>query len=104
MMVYDMSVPSTIFAREDKLDSITVPGSATRKAVNTMNRQPQGSLLPPLGGFMGMSPFIQPTVTAQPRPEPDPDKKGRVCPCCGYEWTGTGENPPKFCPECGSRM
>ena len=104
MMVYDMSVPSTIFAREDRLDSIIVPGSARRKAVNTMNRMPGGGFSPLMGGFMGMGPLAQPTVTAQPRPEPDPEKEGRVCPCCGYDWKGWGENPPKFCPECGTRL
>ena len=111
MIVYDMSVPATVFAREDMLDKISVPGSATRPAVNTMTNT-GGRLLP--GSFMGMGMTPWPDIRTQPAPQPDirPDVKADngpsapeggscICPGCGAKWNAPG---PKFCPECGSRL
>ena len=121
MMVYDMSVPTTVFAREDMLDKIAVPGSAKRPAVNTMTNT---GGMPPAGGFMGMNgfpgmgmipqPSDRPWGIPEPAPQPDMDpdpgaKQGPAvledgstfCPVCG---TKLGPPIPKFCSECGSRI
>ena len=123
MMVYDMSVPTTVFAREDMLDKIRVPGSATRPAVNTMNNTDRPAPINFMGlgmnGFLGMM-MPQPDITAQtpvqpatqPQPDvkPDPDAKNgptvlsdgsTFCPDCG---TKLGAPIPKFCWNCGRRI
>jgi hypothetical protein len=112
MMIFDASTPLSVFAREDMLDKIEVPGSAKGTIVNTMTHVSAppmpGGPYPGLTGFMGMMrPGMMPGANApQPRPEPDkptePKKEGpNFCPCCGYE---VGPNHRKFCPECGSLL
>lgn len=120
MMVYDMSVPSTVFAREDMLDKIEVPGSAKRTPVNTMMHT-GGSMtggLPAMVGFPGMGmmpePGVLPWGTSEPAPQPDVPSDLRAkqgptvledgstfCPVCGAK---LGPPIPKFCSECGSRI
>ena len=121
MMVCDMSMPSTVFARADMLDKIEVPGSAKRAPVNTM-MNPGGMT----GGFLGMGmngnpgmgmmpqPDIRPMGTPEPEPHPAPapdlaakqgptilDDGSTFCPDCGTKL----EAPiPKFCWNCGTRI
>ena len=90
MMVYDMSVPTTVFAREDMLDKIEVPGSATRPAVSTMTHT---------GGGMPQ-PDIQPDPNAADGSTVLSDGS-TFCPECGTKL----EAPiPKFCWNCGRRI
>ena len=123
LIVYDMSVPTTVFAREDMLDKIVVPGSAKRPAVNTMTNQGGGmfSGFTGLGGFIGMGMQPQPPAGpmqpgTQPEPQPQPDFRpdpnanqgptvledgSTFCPDCGTKL----EAPiPKFCWNCGHRI
>ena len=117
MMVFDMSMPSTVFARADMLDKIEVPGSAKRAPVNTMMNN--GGMT---GGFFGMGmngspgmgmmpqPSIHPMGTSGPEPQPSPypaakqgptilDDGSTFCPDCGTKL----EAPiPKFCWNCGA--
>lgn len=106
MMVTDMSMPSTVFARKDMLDKIEVPGSALRAPENTMMCRgpaapigfmgPMGSMNP-LGSF---GPMMGPANPVEPLQKPQPSKEGGTfCPACG---TGLQEPLPRFCPECGS--
>ena len=106
MIVYDMSVPSTVFAREDMLDKIEVPGSAKRTPVNTMMKTDGGRP----GGFFGLGSFFGMGMMPQPDIKPDPAAKNgpavpadgsTFCPVCGVKF---GTPIPKFCPECGSRI
>ena len=108
MMVCDMSMPSTVFARADMLDKIEVPGSAKRAPVNSMMNN--GGMT---GGFFGMGMMPQPSVhpigTPEPEPQPSPypaakqgptilDDGSTFCPDCGTKL----EAPiPKFCWNCG---
>ena len=117
MMVCDMSMPTTVFAREDMLDKIIVPGSAKRPAVNTMMNRGGGMMsgFTGMNGFLGMGMMPQNTVRpAQPEPQPDsrPDPNASqgptvledgstFCPDCGAKI----EAPiPKFCWNCGHRI
>ncbi len=117
MMVCDMSMPSTVFAREDMLDKIEVPGSAKRAPVNTMMNtggMTGGFFGMGMNGFPGMGMMPQPTVrpmgTPEPHPAPDPaakqgpivlDDGSTFCPECG---TKLGPPIPKFCSNCGCRI
>ena len=117
MMVCDMSMPTTVFAREDMLDKIIVPGSAKRPAVNTMTNQGGGMMtgFTGLNGFLGMGMGMQPQPAvppAQPEPQLQPhsnasqgptilDDGSTFCPECGTKL----EAPiPKFCWNCGHRI
>ncbi|MBP5730710.1 MAG: hypothetical protein J6X19_05855, partial [Clostridia bacterium] len=90
MMIFDASTPLSVFAREDMLDKIEVPGSAKGTIVNTMmhtSAPPMGGPYPGQTGFIGkMNPGMMPGANApQPRPEPDkptePKKEGpNFCP------------------------
>lgn len=108
MMVTDMSMPSTVFARKDMLDKIEVPGSALRAPINTMMYRepaapigfmgPMGSMNP-LGSF---GPMMGPANPAEPLQKPEPPKEGGTfCPACGE---GLQEPLPRFCPECGTLL
>ena len=110
MMVYDMSVPMTVFAREDMLDKIEVPGAALREPRNTMMHVSAPPMPGLMTGFTGMMGMGQPSDGgAKPVQEPAPDSKPeapdaptpRFCPECGYALRGM---TAKFCPECGSDL
>jgi hypothetical protein len=105
MMVYDMSVPMTVFARANMLDKIEVPGAALREPRNTMIHTSA-----PLMGFMGMGLGMgmgmgQPTAPARPaapaQTEGESGSGPKFCPECGYGLRGLSAN---FCPECGSDL
>lgn len=110
MIVCDMSMPMTVFARRDMLDKIEVPEAAKVPARNTM-MPPE----PPMGaspiptGFMGMGMMAQmPTsvdatkVDVAPFVPVEPDENDEyVCPECGERY---GTVPPKFCPNCGTKL
>ncbi len=107
MIVYDASMPLSVFARADMLDKIKVPSAAREPIRNTMTYMPNPS--GPMNGFLGMGMFTGGGTPSGEAPEPvKPEQKpespksgaGR-CPCCGYE---LGPDHGKFCPECGSRL
>lgn len=110
MMVCDMSVPMTVFARADMLDKIEVPGAALREPRNTMMHVSAPPMPGLMTGFTGMMGMGQPSDGgAKPVQEPAPDSKPedpdaptpRFCPECGYGLRGMSA---KFCPECGSDL
>lgn len=113
MMVCDMSMPLTVFARRDMLDKIKVPEAALRPARCTMG---PAALEPPppdfgMMGFMGMNMMQnikpQPSAPVQPKPEPMPEPEvssspaPKFCPQCGGK---LNVPPPKFCPDCGTKL
>ncbi len=92
MMVCDMSMPLSVFARKDMIGKIKVPGDAKRPPVNTMiNNQPMI-----INGFMGMK---MPDTAAQN--EKESRSETGYCQCCGYKLP---QERPRFCPECGSKL
>ncbi len=129
MMVCDMSMPTSVFARKDMLDKIEVPGSAKVAPRNTMMYRPDdtqpemmgfvGLGSPGMAPMMGMAGMIGMTMVEamnankdgknkpfgeyKPSPMNDTSKladgKCAYCPKCGYKFEETGI---KFCPECGS--
>lgn len=89
LMVSDMSMPLTVFAREKMLDQIEVPDAAKAAPVSTMmNPNPNPAM--PMGMF-GLPP--QDTQPKQEFPE-------GCCPNCGYKI----EEDLKFCPNCGTQL
>ena len=105
MIIYDVTVPLTVFAREDMLDKITVPAAALEPIRSTMMQQPgpvNNGMIPNPGPFYGIN--TVPPVPEQkpiPRPHDNPAERARICACCGKEFQ---EDPPKFCPECGAPL
>ncbi len=134
LIVMDVSMPSSVFAREEDLDTIEVPDSAKVAPRSTMIPsvfQTSG----PMTGFRGLadSPFGGMTLAelAQKQPEnaktPEAASKyclgcgrqvpaeARFCPECGAKQEGRGKHCPccgheleredlKFCPECGNKL
>lgn len=126
MMVCDMSMPLSVFARKDMLDKIEIPGGAKVPPRNTMMNTSDNA--PGMMGFIGMgSPGMAPMMgmagmmgmamagmmngKGQDKPFADyktppmndtsklADGKAAYCPKCGYKFEETGI---KFCPECGA--
>lgn len=85
MMVCDMSMPLSVFARRDRLADLDVPDAAKRPAYNTMTMH---TAVP----FPGI-----PSVQTDGGDGADVKR----CPSCGYAPDGA---LPKFCPECGTRL
>ena len=96
MLVCDADMPLSVFAREGMLDKIDVPGDAKRPMRNTMTRiMPE----PEMVTFAGA-----PKPVERPFDVPEKERKSagaRCCPCCGAD---NGDDPPKFCPECGTKL
>ena len=121
LIVMDMSMPSTVFAREEGLESIEVPDSA--KAA------PQSTMIPalftqtlsgPVTGFLRMSdpPFggmtmggMEQKQTEHSYVDPPPrfclfcglrigSEKAKFCMHCGRKQEGRG----KYCPRCGHEL
>ncbi len=108
MMVYDMSMPLSVFARENMLDKIEVPQAAKQVPVNVMmNRNTHNPDMASIG-MMGMDQFIQ---NINKKEEVDGNIKNKpvnnagdhikFCPSCGYKLP---EERLKFCAECGERL
>lgn len=81
MIVYDMSVPLSVFARKEMLDKINVPERAKRKPSDTMTSD-----------HRPLNPFIE---------EKEENKEVFRCPECGMEYKN---EIPKFCAECGRKL
>lgn len=92
-MVFDMSMPLTVFAREEMLDKIEIPDAAKQAPRSVMMCPPPG---PPMGGMMGggmMGPLGMQMVRKISTPY-------NFCANCGAKL----ESPLNFCPECGAKI
>lgn len=113
LIVMDMSMPSSVFAREENLDTIQVPESAKGAPRSTMGPAVMMTSAPPafgpVGGFMGMgTPFggmnqMNPLMTGAQKDMGGKaaEKKPRYCAGCGRP---NYEDEAKFCPDCGHRL
>ena len=81
MIVYDMSVPLSVFARKEMLEKISVPEEAKRKPSNTMTSD-----------HRPLNPFVE---------KEEENKEVFRCPECGAEYK---KEIPKFCSECGRKL
>lgn len=96
MMVCDMSMPLSVFAREDMLDKIEVPGGALRPARNTMICEPAMPLMKTDEGSMkGFLEMMDMKKVNEAR------ENAEYCSSCGIRLP---EEKPKFCPECGTKL
>ncbi len=105
MMVCDMSMPTSVFARAGMLDKIDVPASAKRQAVNSMIYNPNPVCVideasTPMTGFMGMQIGINIEQISKTKDDVSVEEgvTPKFCPNCGFKLDG---KPIKFCPECG---
>ena len=92
-MVFDMSMPLTVFAREEMLDKIEIPEAAKQAPRSVMMCPPPG---PPMGGMMGggmMGPLGMQMMRKL-------SKSYNFCTNCGAKL----ESPLNFCPECGAKI
>lgn len=103
-IIFDVSVPLTVFAREEMLEKIEVPPAALEPIRSTM-LPPDGA--PPIMG----QPFRVPVMPEKPLTDKRPHLEAEIprnplngyalrCPNCGFESNGES----KFCPECGSDL
>ncbi len=103
MMVFDASMPLSVFARKDMLDKIEIPSAALEPIRSTMTFNP--GQISPMFGFAGMRMTGDGKPTSAPeKPEiknDPPKKRPGFCPGCGYELPA---DHGKFCPECGSLL
>ncbi len=108
LRVMDMSMPSSVFAREEDLDSIEVPESAKAAPRSTMG--PAAFPQSPMTGFMGMADMAM----MQMKNAGIPAEKTRYCVWCGKELLsgakfcqecgGKQEGRGKYCPDCGHEL
>lgn len=96
MMVCDMSMPLSVFAREDMLDKIEVPSAAKQSPRNVMMYSPYPPQTPM--GMMGIGMMHNVTGSDEIKPE---GKRPVYCANCGCKLP---ENDSKFCQECGSEI
>ncbi len=87
LMVCDMSMPLSVFARAADLGRITPPAAALRPAVNTMTANRTDAVF---SGLIGMR-----------APTPPRAAGPKFCRECGAKFNGA---PPKFCPDCGEKV
>ncbi len=119
LIVMDMSMPSSVFARAEDLDSIEVPESAKAAPRSTMG--PAAFRMDTAAGvflgmmnpsFGGMNP-AWPAAKQKENPYVDPKPRfciscgfridsetARFCPSCGQKQEGRG----KYCPDCGHEL
>ena len=125
LIVMDMSMPSSVFAREENLDAIEVPESAKAAPRSAMGPAVLMTSAP-LTGFLGMgTPFGGIGQMNQRTAETKPHyctgcgrriaAEANFCPECGHRQADRGsfcgncghklerENI-KFCPECGNKL
>ena len=113
LIVSDMSVPPTVFGREEDMDSIELPDSAKAAPRSAMGPAVLMTSAPPVsdpvGGFLGIGSLLDGMAqTNQTLAETQKDmggkaaeKKPRYCAGCGRPIYEAGA---KFCPECGHRL
>ena len=111
MIVFDASMPLSVFARKDMLDKIAVPDAARRPMVSTMQFRPDGPAFTMSGGLMGMADPGEggPDGDNSEGQDPDAGKEAEVpdrpsfkfCPQCGCEFKGA---VPRFCAQCGTKL
>lgn len=117
MIVTDVAMPLTVFAREEMLDKIEVPSGAKLPVRNTMQKQPEmfvfagmsnmnmTPMLTTMGmmGFMGMTGMLgQRQQTSEQKgseKKEDPKKEEKICSHCGHR---LAEPFARFCSECGA--
>ena len=107
MQVFDMSMPMTVFAREDMMDKIEIPPQAKRPAYNTMMYNPNNIFdnnIKPNIGMMNIMDIKtdEPAVKDTERQPVYVDADGDNC--CGTCGSKIGAEYGRFCPECGSRL
>lgn len=109
IIVMDMDMPLSVFARKDMLDKIEVPGDARRIPRCTMGPAAMyDSPVPSMGdpGFFGMM-MMDKAMNTTPVEAPEftpvePDADGNYsCPECKEKF---GDVCPNFCPNCGARL
>ena len=104
MIVMDMNMPLSVFAREDMLSKIEIPDGAKAAPRNTMMYHPEPTVDTPLmSGVMGMGMYkaaggSNPLVT---EPEKPTGKGHKFCSNCGYKLE---DENGKFCPNCGLKL
>jgi hypothetical protein len=99
MMVFDASVPLSVFARREMLDRIEIPAAAKEPMRSTMTFM--GT--PASGSFAGLAGMMM--MTAAGAGEEKTDVTGTTEPGAGEgKDAATPSRTPKFCPECGSRI
>ncbi len=84
MMVFDMSVPLTVFAKEGMLDKIEIPSAAKEPARSTMMYHPP-----------------EPQIDLKKMQTKPVEEKRKYCPDCGFKLP---EEDISFCPECGTKI
>ena len=104
LMVMDMSVPSSVFAREENLASIEVPESAKTAPRSTMG--PAAIMSSPMFSrpgetSLGMGTSFGGMGQALLQNQKAEEKKPRYCPGCGNP---IYEAEANFCPDCGHRL
>ncbi len=113
MMVFDATVPLSVFARREMLDRIDIPAAAKEPMRSTMTFMgtPAGGSFAGLAGMMMTAAGAgeeKTDVTGTPEPgagegkdAATPSRTPKFCPECGSRITYAGS---KFCSECGSRL
>lgn len=98
MMVYDMNMPMTVFARADMMNKIEIPAAAKTEPRNTMTAPPDAGMVNnwlKFPGMTGMNGMLTPAAPGQKA------KKPSFCPDCGYR---IEKENAKFCPNCGNKL
>ena len=104
LMVMDMSVPSSVFAREADLDTIEVPESAKTAPRSTMGPAVMTAspmVSKPAESFLGMGTAFGGMGQALAQNEKTAEKRPRYCAVCGRP---IYEAEANFCPECGHKL
>ena len=104
MMVFDATVPLSVFARREMLDRIDIPAAAKEPVRSTMTYMgtPAGGSFAGLAGMMMMT-----AVSGAGEKAGDGEKtvdSGKAVPDGEEKPAGQPARTPKFCPECGSRI
>ena len=104
LIIMDMSVPSSVFAREEDLGTIQVPESAKtapRSAMGPAAIMSSPMVSRPAEGFLAMGQPFGGMGQALTQNEKAGEKKPRYCAGCGRP---IYEAEAKFCPECGHKL
>ena len=116
LIVMDMSVPRSVFAREKDLDTIEVPESAKTAPRSTMGpaammsspmvSRPVESFLGMGTAFGGIGQMNQTLAEKKPRycagcGKPIYEAEANFCPECGHQ---LADRKGAYCPECGDKL